>query len=195
MQDDAPVSKRTNLLSRLFGRKTYRFVGSGYSLPEETVTIVEYSEEHAGSIAVHLFPGTSPEVIIGQRRELLAPGQEEVYSVCALEEDRVVGVCTGVRGRWYGSRHRIELVQVVVHDDYHRRGIARNMMAKIAKHFKAQGVEIVQVSVERRNTDAWEAYKRLGFKQIGILRRGLKVDDNYNDEIMLAADIDAIIGE
>ena len=105
-----------------------------------------------------------------------------------------MGVCTGVRGKWHASRHRIEIVQVVVHEAYQRRGIAKHMMAEIAKHFKTRGVEIVQISVERRNTGAWEAYRRLGFKQIGILRRGLKFDDNYNDEIMLAADADTVIG-
>ncbi|NHI82871.1 MAG: GNAT family N-acetyltransferase [Candidatus Thorarchaeota archaeon] len=86
------------------------------------------------------------------------------------------------------------MVQIVVRDKYQRRRVSRQMMAEIAKHFKKLGVKIVQVSVERRNTDAWRAYKRLGFKQIGILRRGLKCDDNYNDEIMLAADIGTIIG-
>ncbi len=95
---------------------------------------------------------------------------------------------------WAGARHRIEMVQVVVRDEF-RRSVAREMMQLVAQHFSTRGVEIVQISVEHRNKDAIAAYQRVGFHQFGLLKDGLKFDDDYSDEVMLAAPIRMILGK
>ena len=155
----------------------------------DDIRIVAYSREHARSISEHLFEGVPVDVVIRQREELLKPGPEEVFSVCALHGEDVVGVCTGVRMTWAGSRHRIEMVQVVVRDGFRRRGVARKMMQLVAEHFSTRGVEIVQASAEHTNKEAIAAYQRLGFHQFGLLKDGLKFDGNYSDEVMLAAPV------
>ncbi len=149
------------------------------------VDIVPFEVTHATSLSNYLFQGVSIETIIQQRNELLAPGPEEVYSICAVLNSKVVGVCTGVRRRWLGARHRIELVQVVVHDEFRGLGLAGHMMRDIALHFRALGVEILEISVASDNCDAFLAYFKIGFKQVGILRDGLKYDGQYTDEILL----------
>ena len=101
----------------------------------KNIQIVTYSKEHARSISERLFEGVPEEVVERQREELLSSGPEEVVSVCALYGADVAGVCTGVRMRWAGSRHRIEMVQVVVRDGFRGKGVAREMMRSIAKHF------------------------------------------------------------
>ena len=153
------------------------------------VKIIPYDVTHANSLARNLFEGVSAETIMQQRAELLAPGPEEVYSVCAIANVKVVGVCTGVRRRWAGARHRIELLQVVVHDEFKKLGLARQMMVEIARHFKERGVEILEISVASDNSDAFLAYFKIGFQQVGILRNGLKHDGQYADEILLAMPI------
>jgi ribosomal protein S18 acetylase RimI-like enzyme len=155
----------------------------------EDIRVVAYSREHAKSISEHLFEGVPEEVVLSQREELLKTGPEEVFSVCALHGAEAVGVCTGVRMTWAGSRHRIEMIQIVVRDEFRRRGVAREMMQLIAEHFSTRGVEIVQVSAEHTNKEAIAAYQRLGFHQFGFLKDGLKFDGNYSDEVMLAAPI------
>ncbi|MHA1637916.1 MAG: GNAT family N-acetyltransferase [Candidatus Thorarchaeota archaeon] len=133
-------------------------------------------------------------MIIQQRNDLLAPGPEEVYSVSSLYENRVIGVCTGVRKRWYGERHRIELVQVVVKDGFHRRGIARYMMKEIAKHFSKYSIEIIQISVEDANENAVSAYMKIGFVRFGTLEKGLKYENKYSDEVLLSMKIEDLLG-
>ena len=135
------------------------------------------------------------DVVLSQREELLGPGPEEVFSVCALHGSDVVGVCTGVRMTWAESRHRIEMVQVVVREGSRRRGVAREMMQLVSEHFSTRGVEIVQVSAEHTDKEAIAAYQRLGFHQFGLLREGLKFDSNYSDEVMLAAPIRKMLGK
>lgn len=152
-----------------------------------TIEIKPYEDSFADSLARNLFQGVSIETIIQQRTDLLAPGPEEVYSVCVIVDSKVVGVCTGVRKRWFGKRHRIEMIQVVVKDEFHGLGIARFMMAEIAKHFKKYEVEIVQISVEATNANAIAAYERIGFVRFGVLENGLRHNDKYSDEIMMSA--------
>jgi len=152
-----------------------------------TVQIQQYNISHAESISKNLFDGLQVDIIIQQREQLLAPGPEEVYSVCCILEEMVIGVCTGVRKRWFGERHRIEMVQVVVKDEFRGLGIARFMMAEIAKHFKKYEVEIVQISVEATNANAIAAYERIGFVRFGVLENGLRHNDKYFDEIMMSA--------
>ncbi|MGY5875685.1 MAG: GNAT family N-acetyltransferase [Candidatus Thorarchaeota archaeon] len=155
--------------------------------------IVPYIESHASSIAINLFDGLEVNIVIQQRAELLAPGPDEIWSVCAVIEEQVVGICTGVRKRWFGERHRIEMVQVVVHDKHQGVGIARLMMGNIAKHFLNRGVELVQISVEATNEQAITAYERIGFREFGVLTRGLKHNDEYSDEIMMVTDIQGLL--
>jgi len=157
------------------------------------VTVRPYEISHAQSIAVDLFDGLDTEIIIQQREDLLSPGPEEVYSVCCLSEDRVVGVCTGVRNRWFGERHRIEMVQVVVQDGFRGLGIARLMMREIVRHFSKIGVEIVQISVEESNTPALTAYQRIGFIKYGLFPNGLKHDSEYSNEILMAMTIEELL--
>ncbi len=159
----------------------------------DSIVVEEYTETHAKSIAEHLFGDVPEEVVRSQREELLMPGPDEVYSVCALLGNDVVGICTGVRMRWYGSRHRIEMIQVVVGKEFRGQGIARLMMMKIAEHFVLYGVEIVQISAESRNATAIAAYEQLGFTQFGILKDGINHDGNYSDEIMMAIPINKLM--
>ncbi len=151
-----------------------------------TVEIRPYNDSFADSLARDLFQGVSAETIIQQRADLLAPGPEEVYGVCTISDSKVIGVCTGVRKRWFGERHRIEMVQVVVKDEFHGQGIARLMMMEIARHFKKHGVEIVQISTEATNEIAIMAYERIGYVRFGVLEKGLKHDNEYADEIMMS---------
>jgi len=162
-------------------------------MPLKDIEVVAYSNEHARSISEQLFEDVPEDVIISQREELLKSGPEEIFSVCALSGSEVVGVCTGARMRWSGSRHRIELVQVAVKSVFRKRGIARKMMKTIAGHFSSRGVEIIQISVESHNLDALSAYERIGFERVGLLQNGIKHNAVYSDEITMACPINTIL--
>lgn len=162
-------------------------------MTKNDITVEAYTEAHAKSIAERLFSGISESVVRSQRKELLKPGPEEVFSVCALSGTEVVGVCTGVRMKWFGSRHRVEMIQVVVDENHRGRGIAHQMMKKIAEYFSTKGIEIIQISAESRNEVAIKAYQKIGFSQFGVLQDGLKHDNEYSDEIMMAAPIELFL--
>ncbi|TFG99334.1 GNAT family N-acetyltransferase [Candidatus Thorarchaeota archaeon] len=164
-------------------------------MPIPDIVVKAYTKSDVKSIAEHLFIGVPENIIRDQREELLNLGPDEVFSVCAIAKGIVVGVCTGVRMKWFGSRHRIEMVQVVVQEDYRGRGVAHQMMVKIAEHFSSRGVEIIQISAESKNEAAIKAYERIGFRQFGTLKNGLKYENDYSDEVMMAAPIDLLMDE
>ena len=97
--------------------------------------------------------------------------------------------------RWFGVRHRIELVQVVVKEGYRGRGIAHEMMQKVAKHFRSRDVEMVQISVESTNTDAKVAYENIGFTEFGTLANGINNEGQYSDEVMMVIPIDELAND
>jgi ribosomal protein S18 acetylase RimI-like enzyme len=162
-------------------------------MPVPDIVVRPYTKAHAKSIAKHLFVGVPEQVIRDQREELLKPGPDEVFSVCAISKGNVVGVCTGVRMKWFGSRHRIEMIQVVVQENYRGRGVAHQMMMNIAEHFSSKGIEIIQISAELNNEVAIKAYERIGFRQFGTLKNGLKYEKDYSDEVMMAAPIELLM--
>jgi RimJ/RimL family protein N-acetyltransferase len=159
----------------------------------DDIQVVAYSQKYDKSISEHLFEGVPEEVVRSQREDLLRPGPEEVFSVCAIVGSRVIGVCTGIRLRWAGSRHRLEMVQVVVAEQFRGRGVARSMIKSIAAHFLNFGIGIIQISAEAGNIEAIRAYERIGFKRFGTLYQGLKYDNEYSDEVLMAAPIAAIL--
>ncbi len=93
-----------------------------------------------------------------------------------------------------GERHRIEMVQVVVAENFQRLGIARFMMKAIATHFAERGVEMVQVSAEGSNEKAIASYRRIGFREFGVFNRGLKHGNRYADEVMMRMKIEDLVG-
>ncbi|MFW9849026.1 MAG: GNAT family N-acetyltransferase [Candidatus Thorarchaeota archaeon] len=161
----------------------------------KTIQIVEYNDSFADSMALDLFVGVSKEKIIQEREYLLAPGPEEAYSVCALSESIVIGVCTGIRKQWFGERHRIEMVQVVINEQFRKLGLARHMMKVIARHFRNYGIEIVEIGVQSDNEEAFQAYTRIGFKKYGVFQNGLKFGDEYYDDILLSMTLSDLLVE
>ncbi len=153
------------------------------------IQITRYRPEHADSIADSLFEGVPANVVRQQREELLAPGEDEVVSITALDEERAVGICIGFRNRWYGERHRVQLLQIVVHEEYRGQGIARAMIEGVARHFVQRGVELLTVDVEGDNAVARTAYRKIGFCEYGELPRGLKFDGRYSTQVLMALPI------
>lgn len=88
----------------------------------------------------------------------------------------VDGVVVGTGGMKRHSHpleaHRAELVDLVVHGDYRRQGIARRLVEECYRHAASLGIEILETSC-RAGTPAEQVYPRLGFIEWGRLPRGI----------------------
>ena len=84
------------------------------------------------------------------------------YWVVALDGDTVVG--------YVGSQSSIDeadIMNVAVHPDYRRQGIAENLINTLVAELKNRGCHALLLEVRVSNTPAITLYEKLGFAQVG----------------------------
>lgn len=84
------------------------------------------------------------------------------YWVVALDGDTVVG--------YVGSQSSIDeadIMNVAVHPDYRRQGIAENLINTLVAELKNRGCHALLLEVRVSNTPAITLYEKLGFVQVG----------------------------
>jgi ribosomal-protein-alanine N-acetyltransferase len=87
-------------------------------------------------------------------------------SKVALVENKVVGyICT----RYVLNEGH--LLNLAVHHDFRRRGIATELMNNVLEEFKEQGCTLLYLEVRVSNLDAIKFYERFGFKIASFRRK------------------------
>ncbi len=84
------------------------------------------------------------------------------YWLVAVEDDRVVG--------YIGSQTSIDesdVMNVAVHPDCRRRGIAEKLMAALMEQLKTRGSHALMLEVRASNAAAIALYEKLGFQEVG----------------------------
>jgi ribosomal-protein-alanine N-acetyltransferase len=84
------------------------------------------------------------------------------YWLVALEDDRVIG--------YVGSQSSIDeadIMNVAVHPDFRRQGIAENLINTLIAELKKRGCHALVLEVRVSNTPAITLYEKLGFAQVG----------------------------
>ena len=80
----------------------------------------------------------------------------------AVEEERVAG--------YIGSQTSIDetdVMNVAVHPDFRRRGIAESLIIRLVDELKMRGSHAFMLEVRASNTPAIALYEKLGFRQVG----------------------------
>lgn len=80
----------------------------------------------------------------------------------ALEADRVAG--------YIGSQSTVDetdIMNVAVHPDYRRKGIAENLINALVAELKNRGSHALMLEVRASNAPAIALYEKLGFFQVG----------------------------
>ena len=81
----------------------------------------------------------------------------------ALEDDAVVG--------YIGSQTAVDetdVMNVAVHPDHRRKGIAEALIEKLVAELKARGSYALMLEVRDSNIPAISLYEKLGFLQVGL---------------------------
>ena len=80
----------------------------------------------------------------------------------ALKDERVVG--------YVGSQSVLgesDMMNVAVHPDYRRQGIAEKLVNELAAALKKRGNHCLSLEVRASNEPAQKLYEKLGFRQVG----------------------------
>jgi ribosomal-protein-alanine N-acetyltransferase len=80
----------------------------------------------------------------------------------------------------------MHILNLAVHPDYRRRGIARRLLAKGLAQARTLGAELAWLEVRPSNRAARALYKSFGFKEVG--RRPHYYDDTKEDALLLTLD-------
>lgn len=104
--------------------------------------------------------------------------------------NRLLGIVGFHKNSWSRLKHRGHIWGVYVDSEYQHRGIGKLLLKTVIEKSKVIP-ELVQldISVVTTNKKAYDLYKRIGFKDYGIQRRALKVNNVYLDEYILAFDL------
>ncbi len=81
-----------------------------------------------------------------------------------VENGRIIGNLTIVR---YPKSGRFLVVNVAVHPEWRRRGIARRLMDEVVAAARKEGQTAVLLQVDRSNESAQQLYRRMNFSIIG----------------------------
>ena len=84
------------------------------------------------------------------------------YWLVAVDGDTVAG--------YIGSQSSIDeadIMNVAVHPDYRRQGIAENLINTLIAELKKRGCHALLLEVRTSNTPAITLYEKLGFAQVG----------------------------
>ncbi len=85
------------------------------------------------------------------------------YWVVALEADQVVG--------YVGSQSSVDeadIMNIAVHPDWRRRGIAQSLIESLIVELKNRGSHALLLEVRVSNEPAIALYEKLGFHQVGL---------------------------
>ena len=86
------------------------------------------------------------------------------------------------------SSHIAYLGGLAIHPDYTGKGFGVKMMQEIIELANQQGFKRIELSVATENLRAIKLYKKVGFKEEGIMRKYtyLKLEERFLDELLMS---------
>lgn len=104
--------------------------------------------------------------------------------ICLKETSEIIGAVYLLNINWI---HRSAEMNIFIGNDKHRRkGYGREATLQMIRHgFFDLGLHRIQLKLLESNAHAISLYKKLGFKEEGILRESAFKDNEYNNTIVM----------
>jgi ribosomal protein S18 acetylase RimI-like enzyme len=105
------------------------------------------------------------------------------------QKDKLVGSAQVVQGSL--TEKHLGKFGIALSKDYRGFGLGKALMQLTLTEAKKKltGLEIIELSVWKRNKVARNLYRQFGFKKYGALPKGVKTPDGYDDHIFMYLDI------
>ncbi|WP_439272114.1 GNAT family N-acetyltransferase [Pseudochrobactrum sp. HB0163] len=95
----------------------------------------------------------------------------------------------GLIGLWpqTGARtaHRAVVVMVYVKSAMRRQGIAQKLLQVVESHARENGISQLELSVLADNQNAWQLYRREGYREFGRRPNLISLNGQMYDEVMM----------
>ncbi len=109
----------------------------------------------------------------------------DLPQVMAIAEETVVGFCDILPNPAMGFTH-VARLGMGVRSEWRRQGIGRRLLEACLARAKNADVEKVELEVFSDNIAAVRLYESFGFSREGVRVRGRKLDDRYQDVVLMA---------
>jgi RimJ/RimL family protein N-acetyltransferase len=103
-------------------------------------------------------------------------------------DDRLLGMAGFLANDRIKQRHKGVLWGVFVRSGHRTRGVGEQLVRRVITH-AAGHVILLHATVVVSNASARRLYARLGFREYGIERMGLRIGDTFHDEVLIALDL------
>lgn len=125
-----------------------------------------------------------------ERRNVKSVRRDPNVAVFVAETpEGVVGRLSIARDHNPYSRHVAEL-GLMVAAEARRRGIGTALMEEAMRWARAAGITKLELTVFPHNEPAITLYRKLGFREEGLLRRRYQIRGGYVDAMLMALDLD-----
>ena len=84
--------------------------------------------------------------------------QPNCYFLVAMTANQIIGAIVGTHDGRKGWINRL-----VIAPSYRKKGIAKQLVAEVEKHFSHQGIDIIACLIEDWNTTSMKVFKQLGY--------------------------------
>lgn len=136
-----------------------------------------------------MYPDDIPEIVSIERLSFSTPWSEtsfrsEIYSRYSVTR---VAELNGVIVGYICVKHvadECHLLDLAVHPDYRRRGIARSLLDNVIQELRIEGCRFFYLEVRASNYAARKLYERFGFNMVGV-RKGYYVNPAEDAVIMM----------
>jgi ribosomal protein S18 acetylase RimI-like enzyme len=106
-------------------------------------------------------------------RRLQAPAQTFWGLFQAGELRGMVGLERETKAK---SRHKAKVVGMYIAQEYAGQGLGRQLVDRLIGEARAEGLELLVLTVTHGNSQASNLYERCGFRSFGVEPRAIKVD-------------------
>lgn len=136
-----------------------------------------------------MYPDDIPEIVSIERLSFSTPWSEtsfrsEIYSRYSITR---VAELNGIIVGYVCVKHvadECHLLDLAVHPDYRRRGIARALLNDVIQELKIKGCRFFYLEVRTSNYAARKLYEKFGFNMVGV-RKGYYVNPAEDAVIMM----------
>ncbi|WP_333653400.1 ribosomal protein S18-alanine N-acetyltransferase [Dissulfurispira sp.] len=136
-----------------------------------------------------MYPDDIPEIVSIERLSFSTPWSEtsfrsEIYSRYSVTR---VAELNGVIVGYICVKHvadECHLLDLAVHPDYRRRGIARALLNDVIQELRIEGCRFFCLEVRSSNYAAMKLYEKFGFNMVGV-RKGYYVNPAEDAVIMM----------
>lgn len=135
------------------------------------------------------FGAEGPRVSLEEEKENFKNSTSKNFFLIAEIDEKIVGSCSistnekRLRSLYFGE------LGIVVLKDFWGMGIGYNLMIEAIRYGKEAGLRKINLDTREDNKNAILLYKKLGFKEEGIITRGTFINDKFYNLLVMGLEI------